>query len=178
MLPALRRLIQPNRAENEPAQLFDLWLNADRRAQQGRFDDATARVYRLIEWVAQWQLRTRLKLDTADFPRDQLPAGSDPRPDRDGKIKIGLSQAWEVVGEHLPEPDPVGTFAVQQAHKMLDLLQIRNGSILAHGFRPVQKSDWEKVEAWMREHFLPMLLRAAGKAGLKEMPPQLPATLD
>ena len=183
MLPALRRLKRPDRAENEPTQneparLFDLWSNAERRAHQSRFDDATARVYRLIEWVAQWQLRARLGLDTADFPPDQLPAGSDTRPDRDGKIKIGLSQAWQVVGERLREPDSVGTFAVQQVPKMLDLLQMRNGSILAHGFCPVQKPDWEKVEAWMREHFLPMFLRAADKAGLKEMPPQLPTTLD
>ncbi len=178
MLPALRRLTRPDRKENEPARLFDLWLNAERRARQGRLDDAAARVYRLIEWVAQWQLRTRLGLDTADFPRDQLPAGSDTRPDTDGKIKIGLSQAWKVVGERLQEPDPVGTFAVQQARKMLDLLRVRNDSILAHGFRPVRTADWETVETWMREHFLPMLLCAADKAGLKEMPPQLPTTLD
>ena len=181
MLPELHRLKRPDRAEseppqNEPARLFDLWLNAERRAHQGRFDDATARVYRLIEWVAQWQLRTCLDLDTADFPVDQLPAGSDARPGRNGKIKIGLSQAWQVVGERLP--DPVGRFAVQQVDKMLDLLQTRNGSILAHGFCPVQKSDWEKAEAWIQEHFLPMLLRAANEAGLKEVPPQLPTALD
>lgn len=179
MLRALRRLTRPDGAENEPARLFDLWSNAERRAHQGRSDDAVARVYRLMEWVAQWQLRTRLRLDTGDFPPDQLPAGSDAHPDRDGKIKLGLFLAWQVLGARLPEQDPVRMFAEQQTRKkMLDLLKIRNDSILAHGFRPVPEADWKKMEAWMGVEFLPMLRRAASEAGLKDVPPQLPTSLD
>ena len=74
--------------QREPAKLFDLWLNARRRADQGRFDDAIARWYRLMEWTAQWQLRTKLDADTADFPECLLPKGVDPIPDQDDKIKI------------------------------------------------------------------------------------------
>ena len=177
MLPALRLLTQRDRPQHEPARLFDLWSNAQRRAQQGRFDDAVARVYRLIEWVAQWQLRTRLELDTADFPADQLPAGSKASPGSDGRIKVGLLQAWQVARERLPETDPVLTFAVQQGDKMLDLLRIRNHSMLAHGFRPVREPDWKKMEAWVREQFLPVLRNASGRTGLKEAPRQLPTSL-
>ena len=178
MLPALRLLTQTDREQHEAARLLDLWSNAERRAHQGRFDDAVARVYRLIEWFAQWQLKARLGLDTADFPTDRLPADSDARPDRDGKIKIGLRQAWQVVQERLPERDPVRTFAAQQADRMLHLLQIRNRSILAHGFRPVPGADWKEMEEWTRGAFLPMLRRAANEAGLRQAPPQLPTSLD
>ncbi len=178
LMPALRMLTQTDRPQNEPARLFDLWRNAERRAHQGRFDDAVARVYRLIEWVAQWQLRTRLNLDTADFPHDRLPADSDARPGQDGKIKLGLTQAWRVVGERLPEQDPVRVFAERRARKMLDLFQTRNNSILAHGFRAIQRSDWDEVEAWIRDEFLPLLKGAAREVGLKEEPPQLPSSLD
>ena len=38
---------------------LDLWRNAERRAVQGRYDDAVARCYRMVEWTAQWLLRTR-----------------------------------------------------------------------------------------------------------------------
>ena len=104
MLPVLRLLARSDEHKasdkRDAVRLFDLWLNAERRAAQGRFDDAVARAYRLIEWTAQWQLRTILGIDTADFPADRLPEGSRTRPGRDGKIKIGLYEAWQVIGEH------------------------------------------------------------------------------
>ena len=68
MLPALQLLTHESDSRNEAARLSDLWLNAERRAAQGRFDDAVARVYRLIEWTAQWQLRIRLGADYRGFP--------------------------------------------------------------------------------------------------------------
>ena len=58
-----------------PARLWDLWFNALRRAEQGRFDDAIARLYRLLEWTAQWLLQVRHGIDTADIPQDRLPPG-------------------------------------------------------------------------------------------------------
>ena len=98
MLPALRWLTRETGKQREPARLWDLWLNAERRASQGRFDDAVARVYRLIEWTAQWQLRDKIGADTADFPPERLPASVDAPPARDGKIKIGLWSAWQISG--------------------------------------------------------------------------------
>ena len=185
MFPALRLLVgsDKHRASDkrDAVRLFDLWLNAERRAAQGRFDDAVARAYRLIEWTAQWQLRTGLRIDTADFPADKLPEGSRTRPGRDGKIKIGLYEAWQVIGELGEHGDgqvrfdaQVRQFATQRAKELLDQLQVRNNSILAHGFRPVREADWNKMRSWMEERFLPVLRAAASKAGVKEMPPQLP----
>ena len=101
MLQTLSILKDEKNKRREPALLFDLWLNAERRAAQGRFDDAIARWYRLMEWTAQWQLKTKLDADTADFPPDLLPEDADATPGRDGKIKIGLWQAWQVLGERL-----------------------------------------------------------------------------
>jgi len=59
LLAALKRLTTEDEAQ-EPARLLDLWRNAERRAAQGRHDDAVARVYRLLEWSAQWLLRSRM----------------------------------------------------------------------------------------------------------------------
>lgn len=174
MLSTLRLLAKANDndARREPARLLDLWLNAERRAVQGRFDDAVARWYRLMEWTAQWQLRTVFDADTADFPRDLLPPDADVTPGRDGKIKIGLWQSWRVVERRLSGPAQV--FIAEHGRELRDLLDLRNGSILAHGFRPVGGEDWRRVGSWTREHFLPVLRALAAGAGLKHEPSQLP----
>ena len=175
MLPTLRLLANEDDAKHEPARLFDLWLNVERRAAQGRFDDAVARWYRLMEWTAQWQLRTALDIDTADFPRDLLPPNTDPIPGRDGKIRIGLWQTWQVVEQHLP--GLAQAFIAEHGRELRDLLDLRNHSILAHGYRPVGEADWRRVGSWTRERFLPVLRALAADAGLKGEPSQLPTEL-
>lgn len=177
MLPMLRLLAKANEknARHEPACLFDLWLNAERRAKQGRFDDAVARWYRLMEWTAQWQLRTVLGVDTADFPRDLLPPDAATIPSRDGKIKIGVWQTWQVVEQRLP--GAAQAFIAEHGQALRDLLDLRNNSILAHGFRPVGAADWKQVSAWTRERFMPVLRALATDAGLKGEPLQLPMEL-
>ena len=175
LLPALRLLADEDDARHEPARLFDLWLNVERRAAQGRFDDAVARWYRLMEWTAQWQLRTALDIDTADFPRDLLPSDAATVPSRDGKIKIGVRQAWQTVEHHLSGPARV--FIVEHGPTLRELLDLRNHSILAHGFRPVGAADWNRVGSWTRERFLPVLRALAAAAGLKSEPSQLPTEL-
>ena len=178
MLPTLRLLASANKndARREPARLFDLWLNAERRAKQGRFDDAVARWYRLMEWTAQWQLKTELDgADTADFPPDLLPPDIDAAPDRDGKIKLGLMNAWEVVKCHLSGPAKV--FIDEHKNRLRGLLELRNNSILAHRFEPVKEADWQDLHSWTNESFLPVLRDLATKAGLKNEPEQLPTEL-
>ena len=175
LLPALRRLVDEDDARHEPARLFDLWLNVERRATQGRFDDAVARWYRLMEWTAQWQLRAGLGVDTANFPRDLLPPDTATVPSHDGKIKIGVWQAWQIVERHLS--GPARAFIVEHGPVLRDLLDLRNHSILAHGYRPVGAADWKQVGAWTRERFLPVLRILALDAGLKHEPSQLPTVL-
>lgn len=172
MLPTLDMFDNKKSSQQEPALLYDLWLNAERRATQGRFDDAVARVYRLIEWTAQWQLRTKLQLNTAAFPIDRLPKGQEARPGPNGNVQIGLMPAWAVIGENLQ--DHVRDFWVGQRNKMRDLIQIRNHSILAHGFESIQEADWKRFKDWIEDHFLPMFSLEAAKVGLKKLPPQLP----
>ena len=168
-------LTNKKNTQREPALLFDLWLNAERRAAQGRFDDAIARWYRLMEWTAQWQLRTKLNADTSDFPRELLPKDANVAPARDGKIKIGLWQAWQVVGEQECLKGPAQDFFTEYGGEFLNLLEVRNKSILAHGFRPVTASDWwQEVSNWTDEKFLPVLRALAKEVDLKTEPQQLP----
>ena len=170
-LESLRRKKEPR---TDLLRLWDLWRNAERRAAQGRHDDAVARWYRLVEWTAQWLLRRKPGEETADFPPDLLPRCLDVRPAPDGKIKLGLTDAWCVVADQYEHEAP-GRFHRDHAEVLRDLLKERNESILAHGFKPVTAEDWRRVRAFTEQRFLPMLRAAANEANLElKEPEQLP----
>ena len=183
LLPTLRHLTRkhnprtqkPNQL-HEPSRLWDLWRNAERRASQGRFDDAVARLYRLIEWTAQWQLDIKRGWKTADFPADKLPKTVKVAAGPDGRIKLGLWHSWQVAAELLGEP-VAGVVADGAGEELRDLLDIRNRSILAHGFNPVGESDWRRMSKWMSGRLLPVLDQLSAEVGLKVRPAQLPTEL-
>lgn len=170
-LKFLEILATPEHSLRTPARLWDLWLNAHRRAAQGRFDDAVARLYRLLEWTAQWLLAGE-GLDTADIRPDQVPEGVGLGPGRDGRIQAGLFAAWELVARL--RSGPAGAFALQERDRMRDHLLARNESILAHGDTPVDAAAWERFQAWAHAAFIPMLKRECHGAGFRMTPDQLP----
>ena len=159
----------------EPLQLIELWHNAQRRAAQGRFDDAVARGYRLLEWTAQWLLRTRAGLDTSGLPPERVPSDLRVSRDASGKIQAGLFAAWELISTSV-EGEPA-TFFRAEARHLQDYVSIRNQSILAHGFVPIDSSMWERFHGWMSDRFLPFLLEQSKREGLRFEPPQLPISL-
>lgn len=175
MLSTLRRLTHDRDRDTrtEPARIHDLWLNAERRAAQGRYDDAVARAYRMIEWTAQWQLRSKHGIDTADMPADWIPRSAQAAPGRDGKLKVGLWQSWLAIGQRLD--GPAREFMERHGSELRARLDLRNDSILAHGFRPVGAGDWEEFLNTVQSAFLPMFRELASEAGLKSLPEQLPA---
>lgn len=163
-LKALEMLIKEDDKRREPLQLYDLWLNAQRRAAQGRYDDAVARVYRLIEWTAQWQLRIHAGLDTADIPEDQIPADMKLARNRQGRYQAGLFQAWMLLSRLLD--NPAAEFFKNHENELLNNLLVRNQSILSHGYCPIAQVEWKPVHDWMVSIFLPMLresIRADGE---------------
>lgn len=172
LLVTLKRLTTEDEAQ-EPARLFDLWRNAERRAAQGRYDDAVARVYRLLEWSAQWLLRSRCGIDTSEVRPDQVPPDMTLTPNDRGRIYAGLMQAWKLLAVHQPNT-PASQFFNTAQHRLLNWLEVRNHSILAHGFRPVADSDWRPLAKWVETGLLTALLRETAALKIRELPPQLP----
>ncbi|MFI3157768.1 MAG: TIGR02710 family CRISPR-associated CARF protein [Methylococcaceae bacterium] len=167
---AIARL-NTNTAKREPAQLFDLYLNALRRADQGRYDDAIARIYRLIEWTAQWLLKTQCGIDTANVEETAIPEGMTLT-----QNKAGLIDAWQLV-KHKTSGE-AARFIEREEKNLLNHIKTRNNSILAHGFEPVKLSDWQPIQFWLEQQFIPMLLAETSRVGIKELPLQLPSAFD
>lgn len=162
--------------KREAARLFDLYRNAERRAAQGRYDDAVSRVYRLIEWTAQWLLETQCGIVTSDIKPEQLPQIMALKCNRDDKIQAGLFDAWQLV--KLKTTGPAARFITEQENTLLNYTKIRNASILAHGFTPIKHTAWQTIHGWLDTCFMPMLLEESAKVGIKQMPIQLPAGYD
>jgi CRISPR-associated protein (TIGR02710 family) len=171
-LSFLKLLAAGGNPRTEPARLLDLWRNAERRGAQGRYDDAVARAYRLMEWTAHWLLRTRCGIDTADVSPAVAPAEVTLTANRAGRLQAGLDKAWELVAVKLG--GAAGGFIETERAQMRDYLKIRNSSILAHGFEPIDGAAWERMRSWMEHSFLPMLRAETRSMRLDFSPPQLP----
>lgn len=167
------RLNDNNPAKRDAARLFDLYRNAERRAAQGRYDDAIARVYRLIEWTAQWLLETKTGIKTGNVLPEQIPGNLTLTQNRDGQWQAGLFAAWQLI--KLKTDGAAAAFITEQENTLLNHIKIRNGSILAHGFAPIQAVDWQPIHAWLEQQFIPMLLAETAQVGIKQLPDQLPA---
>ncbi|QWF71552.1 TIGR02710 family CRISPR-associated protein [Methylomonas paludis] len=166
------RLNDLNATKQTAARLLDLYLNAQRRAAQGRYDDAIARIYRLLEWTAQWLLLSQTGIETANVPAEQIPAGLSLTQNREGQWQAALHNAWQLVA--IKTDGPATAFFNTQKENLLHHLQTRNSSILAHGFAPINRQAWESVNTWIEQCFLPVLLAEAKQAGIPQLPPQLP----
>ena len=168
------RLNDQNNDKREAAQLLDLYRNAQRRAAQGRYDDAISRVYRLIEWTAQWILKTQCHIYTADVKETDIPEGLTlTKHHESGHYQAGLYAAWQLVRHNTK--GAAAHFIEAQENNLRNHIKVRNLSILAHGFEPVKASDWQPIQNWLEEQFVPMLLAETASVRIKELPKQLPA---
>lgn len=154
-----------------PSRLLDLWRNTQRRATQQRYDDATARAYRLTEWTAQWLLETQANIKTSDVPLDKIPEGMALH-EQKGKYLASLMQAWQLAALH-GKPE-VAEFWQKNEGRLKDWLQTRNYSILAHGFEAISQESWQKIETFMEDALIPLVLSQIQGIGIRELPTQLP----
>ena len=161
-------------AIREPALIYDLWLNSLRCARQCRFDDGVARIYRMIEWIAQWVLKDQFNVDSSDLPEDFIPKEVDLRKNRDGKYQAPLYYSWQLV-KHKAQ-GPLAEFIKSQEKDLRTVLEGRNSSILAHGQESVTTHTWKKTYQWFEDKLLPAFQQDVKHKGLKKWPPQLPDT--
>ena len=120
----------------------DLLENAKRRAEEGKFDDAVARLYRLIEYLAQVKLHNdygRLLTDNLDITAlpNKLQGKYEQLKNSKQKLELGLTRSYELL-EDLD--DPLGKQFMEDYRRKGEIrvvLRMRNASILAHGFGPV-----------------------------------------
>lgn len=124
-----------------PEYFRDLLANALRRKEQGRYDDAVARLYSLLEKTAKVALLCDCAMDTSALLPEQLPPqfreNCTHLTEQNGTIFIPLYKAYQLLAclNH-----PLGLSFMKQEEKLNALLHARNFSLLAHGFEPISEN--------------------------------------
>lgn len=125
--------------------LADLLANARRRASEGKFDDAVARLYRCIEMAEQIALKA-YGITTGGVKPDQIPESLRrdyvQRYSSEGRIRLPLHAAYLLLREL---GDQLGEKYLARQDELKKVLSSRNDSILAHGRVPVQKKTFESL---------------------------------
>ena len=161
----------------------DLWLNAQRRADLGRWDDAVARLYRLAEAVLQAWLWREHGMETKKVPLSRVP---EPLADNfrqrgkvgsDGAVELGLVDTARLLRALGGPGAEAGACVVAEGGtpRGLSWQQKRNTSILAHGFAALAESDWQKARTWFEERRVVLWESALGRSTARQLPNAEPA---
>ena len=133
--------------------IYDLIANAVRRGEEGKYDDATARLYRALEAFSQYRLLSSYKIDTSNI---QLKDIKDEKLKEEIKKKCSLNKnksgyqvplykGYEILNDL---GDEVGKNFIENYScglKLEAILNTRNNSILAHGKDPVKEETYKKL---------------------------------
>ena len=134
--------------------------NARRRYDENKFDDAIARLYRSLELIGQIYLE-KYGLDSSNIDVALLKRKGvskelieDLEKTRsDGKIKIGVIKDFEVLSQINPK---IGEFYSEYGSKMINIMNFRNSSILAHGMEVKTAQEYEEFRDFIYE-VLPLM---------------------
>lgn len=156
----------------------DLLNNAERRAAQERYDDSVGRLYRALELLAQIRLKKTYGIKTGNVDLQQLPEPlrneyEQKRSPVKGVIQLALRSSYELLTK-LPD-DPVGKVYQENANKIINALEVRNNSLFAHGFQPINSSDYEKVSE-VFVNFIQSAITAVIPQKLQAQSPQFPSS--
>ena len=140
-----------------PEHIIDLFANAARRGEEGKYDDAVARLYRATEMIAQYRLHEGVNLSskgiqTSNVDPALLPEALRPkyealrksRPGKAARIALGLEQAYLLIAD-LGDAEFAERYLENRV--LLDQLSRRNASILAHGLFPVGEDVYRTLKA-------------------------------
>ncbi|RMH08539.1 MAG: TIGR02710 family CRISPR-associated protein [Nitrospirae bacterium] len=147
----------------------DMIANAERRAEEGKYDDAVVRLYRALELAAQAAIFRRLGCETSAVPATQIPEalqkdfvqrGYESQP---GTFQLPLEASYRVLAA-LGEPE--GVHFLERQKDMKKIQSARNFSMLAHGLNPTTREAYDSLHALIAT-FLPVrsdlcFLRVAG----------------
>lgn len=149
-------------AENNDKEALkaDLYANAERRAEEGKYDDAIARLYRLLELIGQHAFEKTFGCTTSNIALDKLSDDvkafvKKENPQEPSSYYLALEatfQALEMAGTE------EGSLFVVQFDQYRKNMHKRNHSILAHGINPLVHNDYNKFRDVIQHIWQPVAI--------------------
>jgi len=142
------------------ALMLDLYANALRRKEQGRYDDGIIRLYRVLEIMSQARLAAEHGLDTGNAcVTDGMTKRNfenlcklvyDNR--KEVPNKLGLMDGWLLL---LAMGDQyAGVKDIEDLKEMMEVTQIRNASMIEHRTQGREEDDFDKFERFVLSKLL------------------------
>ena len=134
--------------------LIDLSSNAERRAEEGVFDDATVRVYRMLEMAGQGEFLETFGHTTDKAKLDYLPESIRneyaKKYESNGKdaVKLPLHATFRALKE---KGNKIGERYFEKFDDIKKVQAQRNLSFLVHGFNPTTQKGYEKILKLVKE---------------------------
>ena len=122
--------------------VLELIANAKRRAVEGKYDDAVARLYRVLEMIGQIEFEKEFNCNTSDVIIENIPSEMEEEiklkylDSKDGKIKLPLFATFDLLHKN---KNKLGGLFFNNMEIIKKVLHLRNNSILAHGNKPLGK---------------------------------------
>lgn len=132
----------------------DLFSNALRRYEEGKYDDCVARLYRLVEMIGQVEFEKEFGTPNDKVPIDFLPERLKElyiNKASNQQVPLGLTETFEVLKEK--SSNKRAKIFHEKIDEFKKLLSVRNHSRLAHGQNPISKETSEKLIGFIREVF-------------------------
>lgn len=162
--------------------ITDIFLNAGRRLQLNRFDDAIARHYRTLEAVSQFfLLKEGIKVEEPDYSLltdEQRELFQSECRENILPSKIDLKLGFWLLRSKEHQVTPIVFKGKTPSYKGFifeGILSDRNSSILAHGFKPIGKDRAEKFHNQLEELLQNTFQDSFAQAKAHLMIPNLPA---
>ncbi|MFP4598260.1 MAG: hypothetical protein ACLFVJ_08410 [Persicimonas sp.] len=139
--------------------IWNLYLMSERRADAGLYGVGVLLLYRAFEWIGQWTLEYDHDIDTGDVPAEiaeQFP--NCVNEGWDGKLTMAMHSAWQVIAEL---GGPMADVGRATEKNRTTVARLRNKSLFAHGFEPLDEADYLQVRAFFDEEVKPAFVKAA-----------------
>lgn len=142
----IKRLQEPDR---DYYIIADLINNSQRRYDEGKYDDAVARLYRSIELIAQTRLKHEYDIETNDVDltkiENKVPSNYFETLKKRSKyqLQLALKQDYLLLKKL---NDKIGIKFYENT-QFKDIMKARNFSILAHGTNPISKEKYVEMKS-------------------------------
>ena len=155
---ALQTIVQKDHKLRCYCILASLLSNAKRRYNEGKYDDAIARLYRSFELIAQNRLKEKYNIKTSKVDLNSLKKRGlteeyldnldSCKSDLNENVKIGLIKGYDLL-YHLD--DDLGIFYSENYNDIKECSSFRNKSIFAQGLNYQTEEEYSKFEKLVLE---------------------------
>jgi CRISPR-associated protein (TIGR02710 family) len=130
--------------------VLDILANAVRRGEiEHKYDDAAARLYSTLEKMAKIRLKFNYGLDNSDVDLAKVPDQglkdelTVMKHSKTGKIQAPLFKSYQILKSL---NDDLGLKYQKHADKLRNVIDVRNMSLLAHGYNAVKQETYQDLK--------------------------------